>query len=312
MPDVSVVVPTHDRREMLLQAIGSVLAQQDASLEVVVVVDGSKDDTRSRVEALADTRIRLLANDRSQGVAVARNQGIAHAGGTWIAFLDDDDLWAPDKLSRQLAAARDSGRSWAYAGAVAVDESLGLLSGEPPPSAERAVAELPFRNVIPAGSSNVLVRKDLVEAVGSFDPKLRHMADWDLWIRLGLQGPPAVVPRALVAYRVHGGNASVDTPAIPEEMRLIEERYASARGGAPIDRAYVHRWIAWSRLRVGDRKGALAAYLRACRAGDLASLARGAVALVDPGVVGRWGPSRQSGRAWRMQAEEWLPKTAGR
>ena len=264
MPEVSVVIPTRNREQILLQTLRSVLAQRDVGMEVVVVDDGSDDGTRSSVESLGEPRVKLIANDRSQGVATARNRGLAHSAGFWIAFLDDDDLWAPDKLSRQLASARDLGRGWVYAGAVAVDEALRVISGGTsplPPLPEDAVRELPFRNTVPAGASNVVVCRDLLNAAGFFDPKLRHMADWDLWIRLGLRGAPAVVPRALVAYRVHQGNASLDTETIPKELRVIEQRYASARGGLPIDRAYVHRWVAWSRLRAGDRRGALTAYL---------------------------------------------------
>jgi glycosyltransferase involved in cell wall biosynthesis len=304
MPDVSVVIPTRNRAVLLLQALRSALAQKEVSIEVLVVDDGSDDGTRASVEAVADSRVKLLVNDRSQGVASARNRGVAHAVGSWIAFLDDDDLWAPDKLSLQLGSARNTGAAWAYAGAVAVDERLRVISGGPPPSAADTVRELPFRNPIPAGASNVIVRRDLLDTAGSFDPKLRHMADWDLWIRLGRLGAPAVVHSPLVAYRVHTGNASLDTEAIPAELRMIEQRYAEARAGVPIDHAYVHRWIAWSQLRAGDRVGALKAYLRACRAGDLTSLVRATVGLVHPRVATP-RPQRRS-EPWRVQADEWL------
>jgi glycosyltransferase involved in cell wall biosynthesis len=304
MPEVSVVIPTRNREALLLQALRSVLAQKDMSIEVVVVDDGSVDATRSSVEALADPRVKLLVNESSQGVAVARNRGVADGSGSWIAFLDDDDLWAPDKLSRQVTAAREFGRSWVYAGAVAVDERLRVISGGSPPSPTDAVRGLPFRNTIPAGASNVVVRREFLETAGPFDPKLRHMADWDLWIRLSRLDAPAIVPHALVAYRIHRGNASLDTDAILGELHLIEQRYAAERGGLLIDSAYVHRWIAWSRLRSGDRMGAVGAYLRACRAGDLSSLVRAAVGLVNPGIA-RPKPRRRDD-PWRAEAEEWL------
>ena len=304
MPEVSVVIPTRDREPWLLQALRSVLAQREVSLEVVVVDDGSDDGTRSSVAALADPRVRLLANGASLGVAAARNRGVAAATGRWIAFLDDDDLWAPDKLRLQLSAARDAGLGWVYAGAVSVDASLRIVSRGAPPSPERVLRDLPFRNTVPAGASNVVVRRELVDAAAPFDAKLRHMADWDLWIRLGLEGPPAVVDRTLVAYRVHDGNASLDTEAILAELRVIEVRYAPARGHAPVDRAHIHRWIAWSRLRAGDRGGAARAYLRACGAGDPASLARAAVGLLHPGIARR--RSRGRGDGWRAEVEAWL------
>lgn len=310
MPEVSVVIPTRNRRDMLLQALRSVLAQMDVPIEVVVVDDGSGDDTPSSVTALADPRVRLVVNESSRGVAATRNRGVGEAIGRWIAFLDDDDLWAPDKLSRQLSAAQDSGRGWVYAGAVSVDASLRIVSRGAPPSSEEVLRDLLLRNTVPAGASNVVVRKDLLDSAPAFDVKLRHLADWDLWIRLGLKAPPAVVPRALVAYRVHDGNASLDTEAILAELRVIEQRYAAARGRVAADRAYVHRWIAWSHLRSGDRGGATKAYLRACRAGDLASLGRAAVGLLSPGIAAT--KPRRRDDACRAEVEEWLGAIAGR
>ena len=99
-PEVSVVVPTHNRSGLLAQTLHSVLWQRGVDLEVLVVDDGSADDTAEMVAGLADPRIRLLRHDHPQGVSAARNRGVAAASGRWLAFCDDDDLWAPDKLAR--------------------------------------------------------------------------------------------------------------------------------------------------------------------------------------------------------------------
>ena len=128
-PEVSVVVPTHDRSRLLALTLRSILGQRGVDLEVIVVDDGSTDDTAEVVAGLGDDRVRLLRHDTPQGVAAARNYGIAEAAGGWLAFCDDDDLWAPDKLARQLHAARETGRAWAYAGAVKIDADGRVVAG---------------------------------------------------------------------------------------------------------------------------------------------------------------------------------------
>ena len=109
--DVSVVVPTRNRSALLALTLHSVFRQQDVDLEVIVVDDASADDTAAVLRTIADPRLRLIRHETSQGVSAARNRGAAQARGEWIAFLDDDDLWAPAKLALQLRAARASGAS---------------------------------------------------------------------------------------------------------------------------------------------------------------------------------------------------------
>ena len=127
-PFVSVVVPSHNRARLLSRTLQSILAQQMGDLEVVVVDDGSTDDTAS-VAAAADPRVVVLRNEAPAGVSAARNRGIAAARGAWMAFCDDDDLWSPEKLAHQLAAAERARADWVYSGDVNVDDGLRVLSG---------------------------------------------------------------------------------------------------------------------------------------------------------------------------------------
>jgi len=281
------------------------MSQRGVDLQVLVVNDGSTDGTRNTVRQLGDDRVRLIGHDRSLGVSTARNRGVVESDGEWIAFLDDDDLWSPDKLALQLARAEATGRDWSYGASVTFLPTVGICAAGPPPSAEAVCRELPFRNIVPGGASNVVVRRSLLGDVGLFDTSLRHMSDWDMWIRLASAGPPAVIDAPIVAYRLHEGNASVDTVGIAREMSVIEERYARLRGGARVDRAYVYRWIAWSALRTGRRREALTAYARAVRAGDLASAGRMMIAVARPPLA-TWRMRRATDPSYKALATQWL------
>lgn len=314
MDEVTVVVPTRDRRALLDATLTSVLAQREVELEVVVVDDGSRDGTAQAVVARGDPRVRVVRHDRSTGVSAARDDGIAAAAGTWVAFCDDDDLWAPDKLALQLRAAAAPARDWVIAGAVVFTAPARIVATSEAPPPERVRAELPWRNVVPGGCSNTLVRKDLLGDRPAFDPALSNLADWRLWMRLCAAGPPAVVDRPLVAYRLHGSNLSLDVAGMLAEMDRVERATSASRGGAPIDRAYFLRWMGWSALRAGRSSDALRAYARAVRTGDHASLARAA-------TVTMLGPRRAAtlierrlgvDPAWQREAARWLtPLAAG-
>ena len=306
MPDVSVVIPTHNRRQLLGQAVRSALGQVGVEVEVIVVDDGSSDGTADAVASLGDDRVRLIRHPRPLGVAVARNAGAGAARGAWVALLDDDDLWAPDKLKRQLEAASAAEAGWVYAGVVEVDADGRLLGGGAPPSPEELLAGLRRRNLMPAGSSNVAVRSDLLSATGGFDPRLRHLADWDLWLRLAGLGQPAYVPAPLVAYRLHRGQATLDTTGMLAEASELEARHGA-------DRTAILRWAAWSHLRTGRRRAALRAYTGAVLAGDVTSLARAAVALLHPRPSTVRRPSRPSATeaVWIAAGQRWLDESLG-
>src|SRR4030095_4236833 len=202
---VSVVIPTHNRARLLPLTLFSVLRQQEVDLEVIVVDDGSTEDLRSAVGELNDPRVRLLRHAPPQGVSVARNRGVAEASGRWVAFLDDDDLWAPNKLLMQVRAAEQERRGWAYTGSVNVSEDLRVLGGAPPADPDEVVCSLPRTNLVPGGCSGVMVRRDLLPP-DPFDPSLGTCADWDLWIRLSRLARPIGVTQPLVGYRVHDKN----------------------------------------------------------------------------------------------------------
>lgn len=309
-PQVSVVVPTRNRRRLLLRTLATVRAQRDVDLEVVVVDDGSADGTADAVAALGDARITVVRHDRAGGVSAARNAGLAQARAPWVAFLDDDDLWAPDKLAAQLAAATDEGAGWVCGGAVTIDRALRVVTGQLPPSAE-VLWQLPAFNSVPGGGSGTMARTDLVRRVGGFDPALSNIADWDLWIRLSAEAPLATVPRPLTAYLRHPTSLSHDLTSVRDEFEHARQKHAAARAARRLpDSSRTLEWFVHRQVQAGNRRAAARAYFDLWRRYDSRkSLRWAAVALVAPGYLRRRRDRvsrRRLPRWWLDEAEAWL------
>ena len=225
-PDVSVVIPTRSRWHLLsTAALPSALEQEDVELEVIVVDDGSSDETPTvspRSPTLGSSCIR---HEPPGGVAVARNAGISGARGRWVSFLDDDDLWAPRKLRAQLDSAEAASAVFAYAAGGGLDAARRFLFAVAPPEPATVTAQLLRWNVIWCGCSNVLATTDVVTELGGFDERLVQLADWDLWIRLALAG------RAAATFRRSSSATSCTTRACCSRIAARSSR----------------RWTTWSR-----------------------------------------------------------------
>src|SRR5688572_3255537 len=128
-PLVTVVIPTWNRARLVLEAVASVAAQTYPHWELVVADDGSTDDTRARLLALAEPRLRVVSLEHGGSSSVVRNRGAAAAKGSLLAFLDSDDLWLPRKLELQVAARAASGARWCYADYARVDAAGAPVSG---------------------------------------------------------------------------------------------------------------------------------------------------------------------------------------
>jgi len=304
MSGLSVVVPTHNRSDLLAITLRSVLRQRDVDLEVIVVDEASTDDTAGMLAALGDSRVRSIRHETSLGVSTARNHGAAEAQGEWVAFTDDDDLWAPDKLSRQLRAANATGRDWAYAGSVNITDGFRIVHGVPPLPPEQVAAVLPHYNAVPGGGSNVIVRRDTLQRVGPFDVRLLNTEDWEMWIRLAKAGPPAWVRSPLVARRVHPSNSSLDITEIVRGTRLIEQLH-----GTTADWGRLRRWLAESYLRTGQRRAALGQFALAAVSGQAGNVARDLMTIARRrlGRGSSTGPEMEgSDPGWVAEAAAWL------
>jgi glycosyltransferase involved in cell wall biosynthesis len=304
-PEVTIVIPTRNRWPLLAGAgLAAALAQEEVDHEVVVVDDASTDETPDRLAGLDDDRVRVVRHPERRGVAVARNSGIQAARGEWVAFLDDDDVWAPRKLRLQVDAARAGGAGFAYGGSVWVDEAHRFLFGHNPPDPATLREQLARRNVMWSGCSNVLVRGDLVRRVGGFDETLFQLADWDLWLRLAQESSAACCPEVVVGYTQHRENMLlVDQDDVFREFEYLvkKHRETSRALGVDFDRAWFTRWVATGHLRAGRRRAAARAYLRGIgRTRSFSNVVRAGASLLGEPAVG-------AGRRVLARVPGWLP-----
>lgn len=264
-PDVSVVIPTHDRWPIVKRAVASALNQAGVDVEVLVIDDGSHDRTAERVSEIADDRLRVMRLPSCQGGARARNVGIAEARGSWTAFLDDDDVWSPHKLRLQLEMGRAVRAGFVYSRAVHVQEPgiVTRLLALPAPGS--LAPRLLSSNVIPAGASNVVVRTGLIRRLEGFDEELDHLADWDLWIRLAHEASAVACDEVTVGYVEHATNRYKLAGAVVErEFEYLADKHidSSLAAGVSFDGARLARGTAFGYLQAGRRITAAGVYLR--------------------------------------------------
>lgn len=226
-PTVSIVIPTRDRASSLSRAIASVRAQTVTEWELLVVDDGSTDDTPERVASLAeeDHRLRLVRRKASGGAAAARNEGAAHARAALLAFLDDDAEWLPPKLERQLAALDSEPASGLV---YCPTELVGPGGARRMVGSPAAAGPNPSRALLCGNdidTSAVVVRRALFEAVGGFDERLPRLQDWDLWLRLGERTGFVFVDAPLARSHFTAGSISTRSDALVEASRMLADKF---------------------------------------------------------------------------------------
>jgi len=280
LPGVSVVMPCFNAAAYLREAVASVLNQTLQDLELIVVDDGSTDESPGILDALArsDGRLRVVRQDNA-GPSQARNRGIEIARGEWLAFLDADDWWSADCLSRLHGAAVAARAGLAYCGWQNVGQPGG--SGEPwlPPDHSAADIERLCFTSCPWPIHALLVERRRVREAGGFDVTLRTCEDFDLWLRISRDLRVVRVPAVMAFYRHHG-----DTQLTAQPLRMlldhlrVQEQYLASRpefayriGAAGVHeltlgrirhQAYVHYWarrlpIARALFRLLLERGAL-------------------------------------------------------
>jgi glycosyltransferase involved in cell wall biosynthesis len=198
-PFFTVVIPTHNRSNLLKRAVESVIDQTFENFELIIVDDHSTDGTSSVVKSLADPRIRYMLNCRTKGACGARNTGIFAAKGKWVAFLDDDDVWLPEKLRYQ------------YEKAINVNHTIGLICTDYAILKDKQSDPVVIKNR-PSGwvrdkllydggigcLSSSCIRSDILSLIGGFDERFPSSQDQDLWFRVAEVSEFTYVPKTLV------------------------------------------------------------------------------------------------------------------
>src|SRR5690349_8614766 len=208
-PSVSIVIATYNRRDWLRLAIDSVLAQDYPDLELLVMDDGSADETPELLAAYAErTPPERFRFERHQNMGQARtlNRGWEVARGDVLGYLSDDDLLAPGAVSRLVAELDDPQVVAVYPGYRIIDGEGEVIDSIRPISYSPLEA---FRMLDTVVGPGCLARREALESTGGWDAELRFMGDFILWIKLGLVGPIARVPEALASWRRHGEAQSV-------------------------------------------------------------------------------------------------------
>jgi len=187
MPLVSVIIPTYNRALYLKEAIDSVLSQDFCDFELIVVDDGSTDATSDIIDSY-NGAFRYICQ-RHRGVSAARNTGISHAKGTFVAFLDSDDLWLPKKLSAQVDFFREHPEAL-----ICQTEEIWIRNGTRVNSKKRhkKYSGDIFEKALPlciVSPSAVMIKKNLFDLVGLFDESLPVCEDYDLWLRISARYP---------------------------------------------------------------------------------------------------------------------------
>ena len=323
---VVVVIPTYNRRDLVVQSVRSVLDQTYSDVRCVVVDNGSTDGTSEVLIDLRDPRVTLVTLSAPCGAAAARNAGLQAAGSApWVAFLDNDDLWAPTKLERQLAAlAANPAALWSATACVHVGPDLRVrwaarLRQEPPPASEGTVVPSPEMisllsedQRVPAGCSSGLASLDLVLANGGFNLDVPGCEDWDLYLRLAQQSPLVYVDLPLVAYRVWDGQTSADVRAQVQSASVMRARYFPQSG--PLTRSYRARWeqeAARRHVAAGRRWRGAGRYLRAAWTGRApGQIAYAVAAAAFPSFtekrLRRVERARSLPDGWQEMVEPWL------
>jgi glycosyltransferase involved in cell wall biosynthesis len=261
---VSLVVATFNHARFLPAALDSALAQTLAGVEVIVVDDGSTDDTPAVLSRYA-RRVRVI-RQANRGLASARNAGLAAARGTYVSFLDADDVVAPTKLAEQVALLEASpAAGWTYCD-VLIET---VATGHEVRASERfgyggrtldgwLFPELIHGNFIPAIAP--LIRRGALDSAGGFDDRLTALEDWDLWLRLSLVAEARYSPAVLVRYRVHPGGMSEDRSRMDKNRfrvldKLCRTQPAAVEGLGAMGRRIIadtHNWLGKEAYARGD------------------------------------------------------------
>ncbi len=229
MPSISVIIPVYNGEKTIHETIESVLNQTLSDFEVIVINDGSQDSTLEIVSSIQDPRLKVISYPNA-GLSVTRNRGISLASGDYIAFIDADDLWTPDKLESQFKALQANPQAAvAYSWTNHIDESSQFSrTGSHMTVSGNVYAKLLLANFLENGS-NPLIRRQALTTVGGFDETLIAAEDWDMYLRLAAHYHFVAVPSPQVLYRISIDSMSSNVyKQEKESVKVIKKAFIQA------------------------------------------------------------------------------------
>ena len=254
MPLVSIIVPVYNGASTIRETLDSVLQQSVEAFELIVIDDGSTDNTLEVVASFNDPRLSVFTYPNA-GVATTRNRGVTHASAEYISFIDADDLWTPDKLARQLDAfERSPNAAVAYSWTDYIDQTGQFIAHDQQVTFSGNVyGELLCRDFLES-ASNVTIRRQAFLDVGGFDSSLSGAADWDFFLRLAKCYDFVAVPYLGVLYRISNSSMSSNLSLQEQEcIAVIERAYeqapATLQSLKPQSFSYLYQYLSFNAMR---------------------------------------------------------------
>lgn len=292
-PFVSVVIPAYNAARFIQRTLDSVLNQTHRDLEIIVVDDGSSDDTAERVEQAArqDARLRLVRQPNG-GVSRARNTGIALSQGAFVAPLDADDLWHPTKIEKQLGlfarSSADTGVVYCYYSNIDEDDGIILPRRIYHSPTGRVYPHLTIGNIV-GNASAPLIRRSVLADIGGYDESFRDgCEDLDLYLMLAERTEYALVPEFLVGYRRSSDSMSMNIPKMERAVTQLTRKMLARHPDLP---RQLLRW------RDGNMYRYLALHARMGLNHRRSFVLAAKSVLSDPLLLSTWVVSRLQGSA---------------
>jgi glycosyltransferase involved in cell wall biosynthesis len=255
-PIVSVIIPTYNRANLVGKAIKSVLNQTYQNFEVIIVDDGSTDNTEDVVRGFPDKRVKYIKKyKKNKGISVARNLGIKVALGKYIALLDSDDEWLPEKLDKQIKVFKSEFPEVGvvYSNTLYIDESGKNINRKLRNSkkAEGYIYEDLLEKYCVGSPSSFLIKKECFDRVGLFDDLLSGQEDWDMWIRIAKYYKFTLIKIPLVKYWLHPNQISKNLEAKIITAKRILVKYGNELQRRPYANSKHHFYIGNRLCHVG-------------------------------------------------------------
>ena len=243
-PTVSVIIPTYNRAHLIVRAIQSVLNQTYQDFELIIVDDGSTDNTEEVIRKFQeqDKRVKYIRHEKNRGGSAARNTGIKNAKGEYIAFQDSDDEWLPEKLKKQMEVFKDAPSELGVVstGYIFIDELNGDTGKQFIPKKKGWIYEELLAGNCVGTTSTILIKRKCFEKAGLFDENLPSCQDWEMWIRIAKGHQFDFIENPLVRYYIHKNRITTDLENKIKGIKIVINKYFEE---------FISRRKAYSRLR---------------------------------------------------------------